>query len=207
MSTLSELVALVAADLQDPDHLTWSAEDHTNNIRRALAQYTTLNPHRASALLDAVLGQREYDIAALGALSIMDLWHPYDPDAPAHPPQRPPFSLLSQDTLYIEGDALPSGGKLRLFYLAQHTISGLDGAAATTLDAAGEELIVLLATASAAMQRCQAAIGKVTVTGWTPQQLLAWAGARQADAARAWDALRQRLALSGDARVSWDIPA
>ncbi len=207
MSTLSELVELLAADLQDTDYLIWSAEDHTRNIRRALAHYSALNPLRASALLDTVPGQREHDISALGALDVGQVWYPYDPESPSHPPECVAFSLLDRQTLYLESDAPPSGAKLRLFYLAPHTIAGLDGAATTSLDASGEELIVLLATASAAMQRCQAVIGKVTVNGWTPQQLLAWAEARQAAADRAWDALRRRLVLAGDPRIPWDIPA
>lgn len=205
MSTLSDIVALVAADLQDPDHLIWSADDLANHIRRALAAYAGLNPRRASALLEAVAGQREYDIAALGALAIYDVWHPYDPTDQTRPPQRVAFSLLDDATLCIQGDAPPEAGQIRLLYLAPHTIAGLDGATETTLDAMGTELIVLLATASAAMQRAHAAIGKVTLDGRTPQDLLAWAAARQAAAEQAWEALRQRLALAGDARVPWDL--
>jgi hypothetical protein len=205
MSTLNEIVALVAADLQDPDHLIWTDDDLTNLIRRALATYAGLNPRRASALIEAVSGQQEYDIAALGALAIYDVWHPFDSDKPTHPPQRVAFALLDDATLYIKGDAPTEAGQIRLLYLAPHTISGLDGATETTLDTVGTELIVLLATASAAMQRAQAAIGKVTLDGRTPEQLLAWAAARQAAAQQAWEALRHRLALAGDARVSWEL--
>ncbi len=205
MSTLSDLIALIAADLGDPELLIWSSDDLTRQIRRALAQYSVLNPRPASALRDALPDQREYDIADLGALALCDVWCPYDPDHPAYPPPRVPFSLLNHDTFYIESEPAPTG-LLRLLYLAPHTLAGLDDAAETTLDASGIELIILLATASAALQRAQAAIGKVTLNGQTPQQLLAWAAARQASADRAWQALRQRLALSGDPRISWEIP-
>lgn len=204
--TLTELTARIAADLQDPDHSVWSEEDHANHIRRALAYYSTLNPHRGAALLDLAPGQREVDISALGAVDILDVWFPYDPSAPAYPPPRLAFHLPEPGTLYLEGEDLPTaapGEKLRLLYAAPHTLEGLDGADATTLDGIGLEIVALLATASAAMQRCQAAIGKVAVTGWTPDQLLAWAKARQDLADRACEALRRRLIAAQDARVPW----
>lgn len=205
--TLADLIVLVAADLQDPDYAVWSAEDHENNIRRALAYYSTLNPCREVALLDIAPGQREINIASLGALDILDVWFPYDPNAPAYPPPRIPFHLPESGALFIEGEDLPTaapGEKMRVLYVKPHTLSGLDGATETTLDGIGIEIIALLATASAAMQRCQAAIGKVNITGWTPDQLLAWANARQSLADRACEALRQRLTIAQDARVSWE---
>ncbi len=208
MPDLTDLIRYVAADLDDPDHLIWSASDHTLHVQRALAQYAILNPQRAVAVLDSVAGQREYDIAHLGALDVVDVWYPFDPDAPGHPPQRARFWLIDRDTVYLDTTTPPRGtpaSRIRLFYLQPHTIAGLEAAEVTTLDAAGVELIVLLATASAAMQRCQSAIGKVNISGWTPQQLLAWASARQAVADRAWEAMRHRLIGSGDARISWDV--
>lgn len=209
MRTLADLVSMVAADLQDPDHLIWSAGDHSGNIRRAMAHYAALNPYRAIAVLNSANGVREYDIAELGAIDIVDVWYPYNPDAPGWDPQRVAFWMIGQHTLYIDCAAPPTGapgGKVRVFYLAPHRLAGLDEAADTTLDMVGVELVVLLATASAAMQRCQAAIGQVTVTGWTPQQLLAWANVRQGVADRAWETLRRRLTGGGDARVPWDVP-
>ncbi len=207
MSTLSELIAAVAADLQDPTCTQWTEADHEANIRRALANYASLNPRRASALLETTAGQREIDISSLNALEVVDLWYPWDPAAPVYPPSRPPYSMLDDATLLLESDAPPAGGStdgLRLFYLAPHTIQGLDGATVTTLDASGEALIILLATAAAAMQRCQSTIGRVTVSNWTPGQLLEWAQARQAQAEAACEALRRRLASAQDARIAWD---
>lgn len=207
MPALADLITLVAADLQDPAYAQWSSNDHEANIRRSLAHYSTLNPRRASTVLDSVAGEREVGIAALGALEIVDLWYPWDPAAPAYPPPRPPFSLLDAHTLYLETDSAPLGtasDRLRVFYLAPHTIEDLDGAPATTLDGAGVALVTLLATASAAMQRCQSTIGRVTVSNWTPGQLLDWAKTRQAQADAACEALRRRLAAAGDARVAWE---
>ncbi|MFO7697229.1 MAG: hypothetical protein R6X16_08735 [Anaerolineae bacterium] len=207
MPTLADLVTAVAADLQDAAYTQWSVDDHEANIRRALANYSTLNPRRASAVLDTVAGGREIDISSLAALEVVDLWYPWDPAAQAYPPPRPPFTLLDAGTLYLETDSAPLGAasdRLRLFYLTAHTIEDLDGATATTLDDAGVALVTLLATASAAMQRCQSTIGRVTVSNWTPGQLLDWARARQAQADAACEALRRRLAAAGEARVHWD---
>ncbi|MHB1319034.1 MAG: hypothetical protein ACYCYF_10495 [Anaerolineae bacterium] len=206
MATLADLIAAVAADLQDPAYAQWTSDDHEANIRRALAHYSTLNPRRASVVLDTVAGEREIDLSSLAALEIVDLWYPWDPAAPAYPPPRPPFSLLDAATLLLECDGAPLGtdvDRLRVFYLAPHTVEDLDGATATTLDEAGVALVTLLATASAAMQRCQSTIGRVTVSNWTPGQLLDWAKARQAQADAACEALRRRLASAGDTRVAW----
>jgi len=209
MPDLAELVAAVAADLQDPAFTQWSEADHEANLRRALAHYSTLNPRRASALLETAAGEREIDIAALGACEIVDLWYPWDSETPAYPPPRPPYTWLAGDTLLLEADGPPRGtpaDRLRLFYLAPHTIEDLDGAEATTPDAAGLALIVLLAGAAAAMQRCQSTIGRVTVSNWTPDQLLRWALARQAQAEAACEALRRRLSAAQDARAAWEAP-
>ena len=209
MTDLAQTIARVAADLQDPDHAYWSTADHEANLRRALAHYSLLNPRRAQQVLPTSAGQREIDLSPLGALEVVDLWYPWDPDHPPAQPGRPPFILLDATTLYLESDGPPQGtlqDQLRLFYLAPHTLSGLTGATLTTLDEAGLSLLVLLATAAAAMQRCQSTIGRVTVSNWTAGQLLEWAQARQRQADAACEALRRRLASAQEARVTWEAP-
>lgn len=207
MSTLNELVALVATELRDPGHAVWSEDEIAMHLRAALHDWSRAVPRRLAAVLPTEAGQREVDLAALdGLMEVTDVWYPYDAAHPPDCPVRPAWSLPCDGVLRLEGGDPPlgdGGDDLRVFYTAAHTIEGLDGAAATTLDAQGEHLVALAASAHAAMQAAQAAIGTVTVTGWTPKQYAEWAAQRLESYRRALDDLCRRAALATDARVVW----
>lgn len=207
MSTLSEFVALVAAELRDPSHAIWSADEIAMHVRTALRDWSRAMPRRLAGVLPGEEGKREYDLAALaGLMEVTDVWYPYDVAHPPEAPPRPAWSRPCDGGLRLEGVEAPLGDgsdDLRVFYTAAHTIEGLDGAAVTTLDAQGEGLVVLAASAHAAMQVSQAAIGAVTVTGWTPKQYAEWAALRLEAHRRALDELSRRAALAADARVVW----
>jgi len=114
--------------------------------------------------------------------------------------------MIGDGVLYLEVEAPPAGDgtdDLRLFYTAPHAIQGLDGASATTLDAQGEELVVLGATAYAAMQLAQSLMGTVTVSGWTPRQFQDWATARVKAFEVGLEQVRRRAIMAQESRVSW----
>lgn len=205
MTTLTELVSRVAGELRDPGHMVWSADEITQQLRSALRDWSRVAPRRLAAVLPTEAGRREYDLAALaGLMEVTDVWYPYDATDPAASPARPEWSLPCDGVLRLEGGDAPRGDgadDLRVFYTAAHTIAGLDGAEVTTLDAQGEGLVVLAASAHAAMQAAQAAIGTVTVTGLTTQQYADWAALRLEAYRRAVDELARRS--TGDARVVW----
>ena len=205
MSTLADLVALVAAELRDAAHAVWSEDEIVMHLRSALGDWSRAVPRRLAAVLPAEAGRREYDLAPLeGLMEVTDVWYPYDVAHPPEAPSRPAWSLPCDGVLRLEGVDAPQGDgsdDLRVFYTAAHTIEGLDGAAATTLDAQGEALVALAASAQAALQVSQAAIGTVTVTGWAPKQYTEWAALRLEAYRRALDELCRRAA--GDARVVW----
>ena len=203
MSTLAELIDLAELDLRDTGNANWSIEELTAHIQRALRSYNQVDPIRAVAEVELVAASREVSLATLpGLMQLTDVWYPYDADT--YPPKRPRWELLSEDTLYLLVEDAPRAGQwARLFYTRGHTIDGLDGADATTLDGSAEGLVVLGATAYAALQYAQATINTVTVSGWTPRQLQEWAAGRLAAFREGLEAVRRRAVLEADARVSW----
>jgi len=207
MSTLNELVTLVAAELRDPGHAVWSVDEITMHVRSALHDWSQAAPRRLAAVLASEAGRLEYDLAALaGLMEVTDVWYPYAAADPPETPARPAWSQPCDGVLRLEGVDAPLGDgsdDLRVFYTAPHTIEGLDGAVETTLDAQGERLMVVAASAHAALQVAQSAIGTVTATGWTPKQYAEWAVLRLELYRRGLDDVRRRAALATDPRVVW----
>jgi hypothetical protein len=113
--------------------------------------------------------------------------------------------VQGDETLYLDVEQTPDGDATHqalVTYSSLHTVAGLDGAAATTLDALGEGAVILGATAGAAMQLALDAIGRVTVSGWTPRQWREWAGDRRAAFAATLEAARRRSVAAQEARVA-----
>ncbi|MBC7257061.1 MAG: hypothetical protein H5T66_13265 [Chloroflexi bacterium] len=204
MSTFSQLISRIALELGDAEHAIWSEEALTAHLRRALEAYSRIDPRRLDAVIQTEADTREYPLASLGPfLEITDLWYPYNPSAPQHPPERPEWALILSKTFYLGVSEAPSGAEsIRLFYTAPHTIAGLDGATETTLDAEGEGIVVLGAGAYAVEARAQALMGAVTVSEETPGQLAAWAEARMRRFAEALQEVRRRRMAAMDARVA-----
>jgi hypothetical protein len=205
MSNLVELVARARADLRDGGGEIWSDAEIAAHLRRALHEYSMVAPATATATLEAVEGQRVYSLATLsGLLHVMDVWYPYNPTAPQHPPHRPPWTMLPGNRLYLQVDRIVAGegALIAVHHARSHTLQGLDGALITTPDGYGQEVVVWGATAHAAMQMARDAIGRVTVSGWTPQQWREWAAARADAFHRALETLRHRAVLVPDARVA-----
>jgi len=207
MSTLTELIAQVELELKDTGNARWSDDELTAHIRRAMRAYNRVDPLRLVAVLPTSVGEREYSLAGLtGLMEVTDLWYPWDEDKPTYPPPRPQWSMIGDGVLYLEVEAPPAGDgtdDLRLFYTAPHAIQGLDGASATTLDAQGEELVVLGATAYAAMQLAQSLMGTVTVSGWTPRQFQDWATARVKAFELGLEQVRRRAVMAQESRTAW----
>jgi len=184
MSTLSEIIDHVEADLKDSTNTSWSAAELQRPVRWALQEVSWAMPRRASAILVAVEGQREYSLAAAGmsgALFVAEVWYPYTAEDPEYPPRSVPWRLLDDDTLFLDVDSVNGGDGMRVFYARPHAIEQLDGAAATTLNSEQEELVCLGAAGYAALQRAQDAIGRVNVTGEAPRLWRDWGDRRLRD--------------------------
>ncbi len=181
MSTLTTITANVAADLKDASNATWTAEELARAVRWALFELSWAAPRRATATLTASEGVREYGLAAAGiadALYVTEVWHPYTPAGPEHPPRGVAWRLLDDDTLFLDVDTVFAGEGIRIFYARPHAIEGLDGAATTTLTPEQEELVTLGAAGYAALQRAQESIGQVNVSTQAPRLWRDWGEAR-----------------------------
>lgn len=207
MSTLTELRDTIEADLKDSGNVLWSTAELDHHIRHALRAYSAVDPQRQAAVVACSADEREYALSDISGvlIDVTDVWFPWDAAAPEHPPRRPPWSLVN-GALYLESARAPEAGEhLRLFYTAPHTLSGLDSATATTLDAAGEQVVVLFAEAYAAWQYGASTINTVTVSSWTPRHLREWASERLALAQQELERIRTRRIRQQDTRTHWEL--
>ena len=99
----------------------------TRAISSALQEINRYQPRLvsdASSLSIATAGEREVAIGSLGALAVVEVWYPYV--AGEYPPRRAHYQLLDDATLWLDVEEEPAAGdKLRVFFLAGHTINGL----------------------------------------------------------------------------------
>jgi hypothetical protein len=195
-STLSDLITAVEKELQDTANAFRSDAELTEHLRRALRALNQVAPQRALSLLHTTMNVLEYDLAAIaGFMEITDVWYPWNAADPAWPPSRPAWSLLDGHTLRLEVAAAPVGDdtdNARLFYTLPNTLSGLDAATTTTLDAQGEQALILGAAAYAVEQRAQRLANAVTATAETPRHYAAWARQMAANFAALLEGLRRR---------------
>jgi len=207
VSNLAAIRDLVEADLMDSANAYWATGEIDAAIRRALYTYNRLAPRQTDAVIDTAADTREYSLAALtGIMQIVKIWHPWNPTDPAYPPETIDWGIIgSMGTVRLEGANAPAGDgtdKLRVFYHLGYTIEDLDSATATTLNSEGEWLIVLGATAYAAIQLAQSAIGTVNATNMAPTDYRKWADRKLTDFHMALHQLRRRSGLHQDARTT-----
>ena len=201
-STLVQIRDAIELDLKDSTNLTWSTAELDEHIRRALREVSRIKPQVASTTMASVADTWEYSLAAITGLErIVDVWYPWDATHPEEGTKRPRWTMLYDGYLKIDqsmamtGDALDT---IRIIYTKPHTIKDLDSAAAGTLDAQQEQLVILGATAFAVQQKAQDDIGAVTVSGWTPVQYLEWSKARIREYDRVLKQYQQRCVMEQD---------
>jgi len=179
MSTLAQLVDEVEAELKDTSNAIWLSTEIEDHIAKALRDYSLRKPQQLDKTLTLSTTAREQAHAITDLLYITDVWYPYDTASETWPPPRPRWFCPNDTKLFLDVATAPSvGQKVRIFYAAPHVIQGLESGAATTLDKQGETLIILGASAYAAMQECQHVIGSVTVNDRTQEQYMQWAKMR-----------------------------
>jgi len=206
MTTWNDLIAQVAQDLRDPTHAVWSEAELEGYLERALAAVQRHMPRFCATVLASQAGEYTYDLSGIeGLLDVVAVWYPWDPSQPQmDPPPVCPHAIVEDGTVTIFPTQAPQGtdaDQLRLIYTAAHTISGHDGAAATTLDAWAVALVALGACGWAALARQVGEIGAVTPTGRTPTELAAYGEICRRGFAYGLEQAR-RLSLSRqDARV------
>ena len=154
MTTLTTVRERLETTLQDASNERWSSDDLDEAIRRALEEFSLVEPHEQVTTLTLSSAGREIDISSLSnCLQVSRVWWPYEAADPEHPPRWRPFEVWG-DTLYLDTDSKPATGDVvRLWYTEQHTLDGLDGASSTTLPPDAETILIAGAAGFAAQAR------------------------------------------------------
>lgn len=197
--TLTDLRADLDALLGSAiDAATWTSALKDEGARRALDRYTRDGPIHESAFTVTEAG-REQDLSAIAGLaaveSVAGPWAEGDRFAARALPWRlvnPPARIL------LETAALLPGELLRVRYRRSHTLSGLDGAAATTVPDAHRSLLALGAAAAAARVRLRQLGENPALPHTAAAALEQWCARAEADFAAGLDA------LSAERGVRWE---
>ena len=149
MTTLATLRDRVEATLQDAGNERWSTADLDEAIRKAIEEYSHVDPHETITTITLSAAGREIDISAVsGRLAVTRVWWPYTASDPTFPPNWSTFEVWTDSSgaaniLFIDAESEPAAGDVvRLWYTSQHTLSGLDGASSTTLPGDADAMLV-----------------------------------------------------------------
>lgn len=197
----------VERDLDDAGNAIWSTDEIDRAISRALVEYSKVSPLRAVTTINVTSETREFDLSGVsGLLRVAMVWWPYTAAEPEHPPRWVKFRAW-EDTLYLLTEDEPQPSDLiRLYYLKKQAVEGLEGATATTVPADDEEVIILGATAYAALEKARKAIGTVGVSEETPEHWRKWGNERLLEFKAGLDFVRDRGTIAEDARVGpWEV--
>ncbi|MCJ7736046.1 MAG: hypothetical protein MUQ10_01855 [Anaerolineae bacterium] len=175
-TTLTTLRDRLEHTLQDAGNAKWTTNQLDEAIRQALAAYSEHLPHRAVTSLLLVAAGRELDISTITYRTIERVWWDYDSAAPDHPPHWRDFETWPGDILYVNDPDQPaSGDTVRIWYTADHTLTDLDAATATTLPTRHESILVQGASGFAAAARRITLLEQVNLNEWAPRNLREWA--------------------------------
>lgn len=204
--TLAQMLDEIESQLNDTGNAVWSTALLTRAVAAALQEINRTYPRLVAETISAADATREYDLSvALSQplLAVTAVWYPYDSAYP-YPPSLPNWRMLADTILYLMVAEDPSSGEeIRVFYLAPHTISGLESATASTLNRILEELVIEGACAHAVAIKAADAINKINTDRETPQQWREEADRRL----RQWYARLSRIRRDpGDARAGpWPV--
>ena len=203
MTTLALMLARVAQSLEDPTGLKWEEDQVEEALRQALDVYSGYLPHRGVAAVTLAVAGREIDLSASGPThlaftAVERVWWDYDEDDPAHPPAWRDFEVWPGPVLHINSTALPRAGDVvRIWYTAPHTLDGLDGAGGTTFPAEHASVLVLGATAYAALSRSVTLLEEANVNAWAGRNLREWAELQLARYRHELERLARQAAAQG----------
>jgi hypothetical protein len=178
--------------LQDASNLRWSTDDLDEAIRKAIEEYSLVDPFEQVTTLTLAAAGREVDISTLtGRLRVTRAWWPYTSTAPEHPPNWCTFEEWG-DVLYLDTGTEPAiGDVVRVWYVAMHQLEGLDSATATTLPDDAETIVLTGAAGLAAQARAAELPESLNVDSDVVKRLTTYAAARLADF-HAWLTLKAR---------------
>jgi hypothetical protein len=206
-STLAQMITLVETELRDPSNLNWSEAEITMHLRRAMRAVNEVSPQFLDYELHTTKDTLEYALSGIaGFLEVVDVWYPYDSSDKTADPRRPRWRIVSGTTLRLEEVEAPQGDdsdNCRVFYTAPHTISGLDGAATSTMEPAQEQGAMLGAVGYALAQQAAALANSITAHPAVAREYSRLAASMGAAFTALLEHMRRRKVYMVDARTQW----
>jgi len=205
MTDHADLRDRLEALLKDASNIDWSTAELDDCIRLAMAELSGALPVQAVTTIEAVDETYEYDLSSLsGLVAVVEVWYPYSSEEYEyrlpHPVQ---WRMLHGSTLYLNVDETPDAAyDLRVFYDKAQTLSGLDGATSTSLDAEMKAVVILGAAGYAANALGRHKVDAVTF-GNAAGELRKWGWARLQEFRARLSAMSERLNGADDARIGW----
>ena len=173
MTTLADIRDRTRTDLHDTDPASqrWTDTELDRHIAHALSDLSLAIPRELTATIATTPGSRELSIAPLsGLLEVEYVEYP----GGLFPPCRVRFTRWG-DTLLLEMATAPDGSGAVISYVARHTLD----VTGSTLPAQFEDLLVMGATAYAALEQSAAVIDRLNTGGAAvPGEYADWARAR-----------------------------
>ena len=208
MSTLAELRDRIEQTLLDTTNTIWSTDALDEALRAALAEYNLVLPAKVVDDITLTEAGREIDLSDIaGLLKVTEVWWPYDSTAQPWPPNRVRGWYLYDGSegkvLFlnqIDGAEPQSGDEVRIWYTVMQTIEDLDLAAATTVPAEHESLLVLGASALAVSGRGLDLLRVTEIDPGLVDKYSKWAEARLKEFRASLEVLRGEAARCGS---SW----
>ena len=177
MADIDTLRDRVEALLADSSNAEWTTTELDHAMRLALADLSVALPVHYVTTLDAADETWEYSLSAIsGLVEVTEVWYPYlstdETYKRCHPVR---WRRIDETTLLIEPEDDPDASyDLRVFYTQSQTVTGLDGATATTVSEAEKALLVRGCAAFAALAKSRDVTNEVTIGAGVPERLRQW---------------------------------
>jgi hypothetical protein len=168
--------------LQDATEERWAAEDLDEAIRKAIEEYSLVDPLETITSLTLTAAGREVDISDLpDRIRVTRAWWPYTSTDPEYPPQWCTFEAWG-DILFLDTGSEPAiDDVVRVWYTAIHTLQGLEDGDTTSLPPDAETIVLTGAAAFAVSARAAALPEALNVDADVVKRLQAYAGRKLAD--------------------------
>ena len=151
--TLTEIRDELEKALSDTANDIWSTDLLDRCILQALREVSKASPRLTNDYTTATDDTCEYDLSSeTNLLGVAQVWYPWDHTDDDYPAYPVPFFMVDEDTvrLNLEEGEISDDYDIRWFFWKEHTINGLDGASASTInDPWLEELVIEGAAAHA----------------------------------------------------------
>jgi hypothetical protein len=201
--SLSTIRDRVEQTLLDTSNDIWDTDAIDEAIRVALDMYSAAWPNRSVQVYEQGGDSREITLEE-GTLAVLEVWWPYDEDAPSWPPnQVRGWRQVDMDGaayLYLTsfaGGEPKEGDKVRVWFTTRQTILNLDSASATTIGYGHQSLIVTGAAGQAALSRAADLVETTNVDLYQVGLLASWGKLKMREFTSALEGLRAANARRG----------